>query len=45
MIDEVSQKEWSPFEPNFQLTDKCGAITVPAKRDIVNPIFNLNKTG
>ena len=42
---DVSQKEWTIIEPYFQPTDNRGAAPKHAKRDIVNAIFYLNKTG
>jgi transposase len=42
---DVSQEEWQLIEPYFQPTDKRGAEPKHNKRDIVNAIFYLNKTG
>jgi putative transposase len=42
---DVSDDEWALIEPYFQPHDKRGAEPKHAKRDIVNAVFYLNKTG
>ena len=42
---DVSDEEWQLIEHYFQPHDNRGAEPKHAKRDIVNAIFYLNKTG
>lgn len=42
---DVTQEEWGLIEAYFQPTDRRGAVPKHSKRDVVNAIFYLNKTG
>ncbi len=42
---DVSDEEWPLIERFFQPQDNRGAEPIHNKRDIVNAIFYLNKTG
>jgi transposase len=42
---DLSDEEWGLLEHHFQRQDNRGARSVHAKRDVVNAILYLNKTG
>ena len=42
---DLSDEEWRLIEHHFQPQDRRGAVPIHAKRDIVNAILYLNKTG
>jgi putative transposase len=42
---DLSDEEWGLIEHHFQRQDNRGARSVHAKRDVVNAILYLNKTG
>jgi transposase len=44
-VSDVTQGEWVLIEAYFQPTDRRGAVSKHAKRDIVNAVFYVNKTG
>ena len=42
---DLSTEEWSLIEHHFQAQDNRGAVPKHAKRDIVNAILYISKTG
>lgn len=42
---DLSDEEWRLIEHHFQRNDKRGAVPIHAKRDIVNAILYISKSG